>query len=114
MIDGSYIYRAYKLDAGEDNGDSGLVEGHKISQIASQRIYTIDLKHKFSREFHSSKNFMIVVNQLDAIDLFKFTEGFQLEYLASLKHQFTPMSFARGKLELLGNPIVSIFQRRPD
>lgn len=122
VIDGAYFYKAYRIEKQTDEGSSDdfaqnltqFGDRSKIRMIASQRIYTMNLKQQCSREFHYSKNHLTVVNHMNAIDLFKFTSEYKLEYLASLKHKFSPYSFVRAKMEIFGNPIITIFQKRND
>ena len=125
VVDGSYIYRAYRLEVASHQGSldesgfdepSGLVSGaSKIVQIASQRIYGQELRVKGNkREFYSSRNHLTVVSRLSSVDMFKYTPEFHLEYVASLKVQMSPVSIVRTKLELFGNPVLSIFQLRQD
>lgn len=126
IIDNSYFYKAYRIEKEvEDDKETDMFEDlipqlplfcgkSKIKMIASQRIYTVNIGSKLGREFHSSKNHLIVVNQMNAIDVFKFSSHYKLDYLASLKHQFSPMSFVKGNIEIFGNPIISIFQKRND
>lgn len=129
VIDGAYFYKAFRIEKLEEEDDDLESLGNfgsnqdllqnfnksKITMIASQRIYTMNLKSsQYKREFHVSKNHLTVVNQLNAIDVFKFSNEYKLEYLASLKHQFSPMSFVKAKIEIFGNPIITVFQKRND